>query len=103
MLVLLLSIPLERRRNNSSPVIMATGFCRSWLMSMLVFISFLFVDNTVVETQLIFVELISLAKIEKESRFIGRFTFTLNKPTIMQQPLTKKKADNWIPPIIRRA
>lgn len=57
MLVLLLSIPLERRRNNSSPVIMATGFCRSWLMSMLVFILFLFVDNTVVETQLISVDI----------------------------------------------
>ena len=92
MLVLLLSIPFERRRNNSSPVIMATGFCRSWLMSMFVLIFSLFVDNTVVETQLISMELISVAKIEVETLSLGRFIFTFNKPTIIQQLFTQKES-----------
>ena len=35
--------------------------------------------------------LISVAKIPWESQPIGRFIFTLNKPTFIQQPLTQKR------------
>lgn len=74
----LFSALMESRKNNSSPVIMATGFCRSCSMLMFVFILFLFVVNAVCETQIASLELISLAKILQEYQRIGRFKFSLN-------------------------